>query len=147
MGMLVNYLNKSATFGILGGSIAHRLWGYGIIFNNLNINEFLVGNARGTEELNRNSTLNYFPFYQELEAHGWTTFCGLPVLVIYTGYLGLLGFLILMKSLRVKSSYFLILLIATIDVDIITATSFVVLAYWLAIFAYRLDFKGVYRHG
>ena len=136
MGIFVNYLNQSGLFELLGGSIAHRLWGYGMIFNHLSFKEFFVGNARGTEELNR-STLNDFSFYSELEAHDWTTFCGLPVLVIYTGYLGLLSFMILLKSLRVRSSYFLILLIATIDVDIVTATSFVVLAYWLIFYTSR----------
>ena len=136
MGMFVNYLNKSATLGMLGESFIHRLWGYGIIFNKLSIKEFLIGNAHGTKELNINA-LNNFQIYRELEARGFMSFCGLPVLVIYTGYLGLLCFLILLKSLRVKSSYFLMLLAATVDVDLITATSFVVLAYWLMIYTSR----------
>lgn len=139
MGILVNYLSQSGSFRLLGGSIAHRLWGYEMIFNRLGIREFFIGNAHGARGLNRD-TLHAFSFYNELETHGWTTFCGLPSLVIYTGYIGLIGFLILMKSLKVKSSYFMILIIATIDVDFTTATSFVVLAYWLTVYASRKGF-------
>ena len=134
-GLVVNYLNQRGFFVWGGESFTHRLWGYGITFNKLSMKEFLIGNAHGVDELNQ-AALNAFPISQVLRSD-FMSFCGLPVLIIYTGYFGLIGYIFFLKAYKVKSAYFLILLIATIDVDLFTATSFVVLAYWLMIYTSR----------
>ena len=135
-GILVNFINQRGLFYLGGESWTHRLWGYGVVYNHLNIKEFLIGNRNGTEELNKYA-LEAFPSHKFLFKRGFTKFCGLPDLIIYIGYIGLAGFLIFLKFLGVRSGYFLLLLIATSDVDLLTSTSFVVLSYWFAVFGLK----------
>ena len=142
LGLGVNYLNQRGFFIWGGESLTHRLWGYGVTFNKLSMKEFLIGNAHGVDELNQ-AAINAFPVFEVL-APNFVSFCGLPVLIIYTGYLGLVGYILFLKAYRVKSAYFLILLTATIDVDLFTATSFVVLAHWLTIFGMKEQVSNKY---
>ena len=139
-GICVNILNKNGFMSPMYESFAHRLWGYGVVLSHLNFKEFLFGNSLGVEELNV-AALNAFPIHEYLFTRGFTNFCGLPSMIIYTGYLGLLSFVTFLKSLGVKSAYFLILLVSTFDVDLMTTTSFVMLAYWFTIYSTKRSFS------
>ena len=65
-GMFVNSLNRMGFFYLAGESFTHRLWGYGVTFNHLSNKEFLIGNAKGTQQLNQEA-LNAFPYIFILE--------------------------------------------------------------------------------
>ena len=132
LGIFSVYLNQNGYFNVANESIAHRLYGYGIVFNNLSFKEILFGNANGLLSLNNNAQEAY-PIFAHLISRSFDSFCGYPELIICFGYIGLAVFLISCYYLHIETSGLLILLLATIDVDLTTATSFVVLAYWLVI--------------
>ncbi len=139
-GICVNILNANGFLIPVYESFAHRLWGYGVVFSHLNLKEFLFGNSLGAEGLNV-AALNAFPIHEYLFTRGFTNFCGLPSVIIYIGYLGLLSFVTFLKSMGVKSGHFLILLVSTFDVDLMTTTSFVMLAYWFTIYSTKRSFS------
>lgn len=132
LGGLSCYLNNMGYYTAKNESIAHRFYGYGIVFEELSIKEFLIGNANGILELNSTAVSEY-PIYNFLIQRGFDTFCGYAEFIICFGYIGLLILLFSLRLLKMETMDLWILFLLTFDVDLTTATSFVALAYWLVI--------------
>jgi len=136
LGLVSVYLNKTGFYAPYHESLSHRLYGYGIVFNNLSVKEMLIGNINGVLQLNNEAIKNY-PIYSYLMIRGLDTFCGYPQLIISFGYIGLIVFLFALYLSSGKTSGLFVLIFATFSVDLTTATSFVVLTYWFIIYGIK----------
>lgn len=123
-----NYLEQKGFYTKENESIIHRISGYSII-EDLNFEELLLGtkNMKNINEsaLEKHNYLKYVYKYNE--------FCGIPNLIINHGLIVAFIFIIALRKVGFTTAEFLLLTIGTLTVNYFTATSFVVLIYYLCI--------------
>lgn len=113
-------------------TFAHRFGGYNVL-KQINIEDILVG-IDTIEELPQEikDNNNFLENIYELKS-----FCGVPEMIINNGIFIAILFFVLLRTFNIKTVGLFIITIATLTVDYTTQTSFVVLAYYLALTCYE----------
>lgn len=128
--IISNRLNVTGYYTGSHESIMHRMIGYSIIFE-LPLKHFFIGfgNIRNISStiLQKYMGLNW------LIHRNYADLCGIPYIIQKLGMIGLIIYAVLLNYAGMTSSGILLLIFATFDVDFFTATSFVVLAYWVSL--------------
>lgn len=107
---------------------SHRFSGY-TIMTQLGIKDLIFG-INSIKELPSNIVLNNGYLYIIMK---FNEFCGLPNMVIHYGILITFIYILLLNSLKLKTSEYFILTLSTITVNYTTLTSFVILIYFLVL--------------
>lgn len=127
--LVANLLNDIGYFLERNESITHRFIGYHVVWQ-LPLRQFLLGfssiNSIDVGVLYRN------PMLLNLGSKDFDL-CGWSYLVQLFGIGGILLLLVILLCLKVNTSGCLIFMLMTFSVSPLTATSFVVLAFWLAL--------------
>lgn len=110
-------------------SIAHRFVGYHVVWR-LGVREAILG--FGTLEKIGESILAKYSILRQLISRGYDNLCGWAGIIEYSGFLGLILWVSGLGFFGVNASGLIFIMLATFTVDPFTATSFVVLAYWMA---------------
>lgn len=133
------YLQYKGIYTKNNESIIHRISGYAIL-EDLEPKELIMG-VKKIEDINekalqKNEFLSYIYNYKE--------FCGIPNIIINHGLIITIIFIISLRKLGFETPQFLILSMMTITVDYFTATSFVILTYYLC-FNINNKFKDFFK--
>lgn len=111
-------------------SMAHRFIGYHVVWR-LRGREAILG--FGTLEKIGEGILEKYSILRKLISRGYDSLCGWAGIVEYLGFLGLVLWVIGLVAFGVNASGIIFVMLATFTVDPFTATSFVVLAYWMVL--------------
>jgi hypothetical protein len=124
--VVANYLKKNGFYVASEESLFHRFVGYSLIWE-LPLNKVLFGFG---DFATIRSSLGYsFSYLSPLIKKTFIDACGYVYIVQEFGLVGLGVYLGFLKYIGVTSAGLLLLLLATFNVELLTATSFVILAY------------------
>lgn len=115
-----------------GGSVVHRASGYIFLTHQSDLTDFLWG-REGPQIAREDHDDQVVRDVLVISGPSEYMFPGLSGLVVNYGVLFLAGLLFALRGLGMRSAGFLYLFVLTINVTIITTTSFVVLAYLVAL--------------
>ena len=122
-------------------SYSHRFFGYAVTLDHLTVKEIFLGSWNGVKGLYGKSVVQESASGNFLYLFPYDSFCGYPNLIAKYGYPGFMVFLALLFSTGIGTAELLFLIFATFNVDLLTTTSYVVLAYWFSIFLMKKSFS------
>lgn len=120
-------LQKRGYYTFENESILHRVIGYNVLVS-LPLKQLLLGFGSIADL----PTSVYLKVPQLEIIRGRYELCGIPNMIQEIGAVGGAFFMYALRHIKICSTGFLLLFIGTFDVTLFTSTSFVVLAFWLA---------------
>ncbi|WP_300657343.1 hypothetical protein [uncultured Acetatifactor sp.] len=136
--MAAGVLNRIGYLVVEHESIAHRFIGYHVVWKVRGKSAVL---GFGTLKEIGDGIISDYSILGHLISTGYDELCGWAGIVEYLGFLGLGIWILMLVLFRISASGILFLMLATFTVDPFTATSFVVLAYWIVLNIKGLNIK------